>query len=93
MQKNIVSSVNRAMGLTQAKAKNPPATKPDTTEVDSLKEEVATFADENEHLQHTVSSLEGENDRLQREIEELKAATASKKKPGKKSKKSSKKGK
>tara|TARA_Y100001938_G_scaffold149831_1_gene238188 strand:- start:3416 stop:3706 length:291 start_codon:yes stop_codon:yes gene_type:complete len=88
MQKNIVSSVNRAMGLTQPKQKNPPVTKPDTTEVDSLKEEVATLADENEDLQQSVDSLKSEKEKLQQELEELKAqAKATAKKPAAKKKK------
>ena len=87
MQKNIVSSVNRAMGLTQPKPKKQPVTKPDTTEVDNLKEEVASLAGENEELSESVDALEGENEKLQRELEELKAQASTQKKPSTKKKK------
>ena len=94
MQKNIVSSVNRAMGLAQREQKKQPVTAQDTTEVESLKEEVATLDDDNEELHQVVLSLKEENDKLKNEIEELRTkATAKKKQPGKKKKKSLKKNK
>jgi predicted nucleic acid-binding Zn-ribbon protein len=94
MQKNIVSSVNRAMGLAQREQKKQPVTAQDTTEVESLKEEVATLDDDNEELHQVVLSLKEENDKLKNEIEELRTkATATKKQPGKKKKKSLKKNK
>ena len=97
MQKNIVSAVNRAMGVASPSQKKEPLSDcVSAEEVDGLKEEVNTLETQNQSLSETLAKLEDENRSLQVELDKLRGmlsapkSAKSKKKAKKKSSKKSK---
>ena len=88
MQKNIVSSVNRAMAGEKEKTKNVPVGDADTGSLNEIKEELQHLKEENALFAAAMEEVKAQNQELRDKIEQIISKKAkAKKKTGSRNKK------